>query len=59
MSHHVKLKERLIATQIIKQEEISKTLQILTDLRAPHPPPTEDEVVEMLIRMKKRWGLIK
>lgn len=52
-------KRRLIASQIIKQEEISKAIKELSEFRAPnYPPPTEDEVIEMLVRMRKRWGLI-
>ncbi|HMM20966.1 MAG TPA: hypothetical protein PKA10_09505 [Selenomonadales bacterium] len=52
-------KRHLIATPIINQEEINTAMRKLSEFRAPyHPPPTENEVVEMLIRIKKRWNSI-
>ena len=40
----------------VSQEEVDKILQQLAKLRAPEDAPTEQEVIEMILRMKKRWG---
>lgn len=42
---------------IIYQDEIDKLTEQLTKVRDPDNLPTEQEVIEMLIRMKKRWKI--
>ena len=46
-----------MATAKISKEEIAEHLEKLAKIRPPGDRPTEKQVREMLLRMKKRWGL--
>jgi hypothetical protein len=46
-----------MATVTISQKDVEEHLQRLTKIRPPEDRPTEKQVIEMLLRMKKRWHL--
>jgi hypothetical protein len=41
----------------VTQEEIDKLMYQLSKVRDPNNPPTKEEVIKMIIRMKERWGI--
>ncbi len=41
----------------VKQEEIDKLMAQLSKIRDADNMPTEEEVIETIIRMKERWGI--
>lgn len=43
--------------QIVKHEEVDNLMYQLSKVRDPDNLPTEQEVIEMIIRMKERWGI--
>jgi len=47
-----------VATEQVTQEEIQAILAELAKIRDPENAPTEQEVIDMIIRMKKRWGIL-
>ena len=42
----------------IDQRESNEHLRQLTKIRDPANPPTEKEVIEMMLRIKKRWHIL-
>ena len=42
----------------IDQREFDEHMRQLTRVRAPDNPPTEKEVIEMMLRIKKRWHIL-
>jgi hypothetical protein len=42
----------------VSKEEIAEHLPKLAKIRPPEDRPTEKQIAEMLLRMKKRWGLV-
>jgi hypothetical protein len=47
-----------MATVTISKKDVEEHLQRLAKIRPPEDRPTEKQVIEMLLRMKKRWGLL-
>lgn len=43
--------------EVVRQEEIDKALERLAQIHDPENMPTRQEVIAMLLRMKKRWGM--
>jgi len=41
----------------ISQQEIDEARNRLAQIRGPENMPTKQEVIEMILRMKKRWGI--
>lgn len=46
-----------MATPNVSKQEIEEHLQKLAKIRPPEDKPTEQQVVELILRMRKRWGL--
>jgi hypothetical protein len=42
----------------VREEEISQLIAQLSKVREPDNPPTQQEAIEIILRMKKRWGWI-
>ncbi len=43
--------------KIVEQKEIDNLMYQLSKIRDADNMPTEEEVIETIIRMKERWGI--
>jgi len=43
--------------ETVSEREIAEAMAQLAKIRDPENPPTRKEVVEIIIRQKKRWGI--